>query len=84
MTDVRAASRVEERNRKEFFMAENDTNAMLAQWLKGKGYSDAEIKMINEKLAKHDHETLSDAVFDSIGGDSGSLEDMIAGLMNDE
>ena len=67
-------------------MAENNTtdaNAMLAQWLKGKGYSDAEIKMINEKLAKYDHETLSDDVFDSIGGDGGSLEDMIAGLLKE-
>ena len=65
-------------------MADNDTNEMLANWLKGKGYSDGEIRMINEKLAKHDHQTLSDAVFDSIGGDGGSLEDMIAGLMKDE
>jgi hypothetical protein len=74
---------VEERNRKEFFMAENDTTETLTKWLKEKGYSDGEIRMINEKLAKHDHQTLSDAVFDSIGGDGGSLEDMIAGLMKE-
>lgn len=65
-------------------MAENDPNAMLAEWLKGKGYSDGEIKIINQKLAQHDHQTLSDAVFDSIGGDGKSLEDMIADMLKNE
>lgn len=64
-------------------MAENDTNAMLAEWLKGKGYSEGEIKIIHQKLAEHDHQTLSDAVFDSIGGNGQSLEDMIAALMKE-
>ncbi len=64
-------------------MADNDTNEMLTKWLKEKGYSDGEIRMINEKLAKHDHETLSDAVFDSIGGDGQSLEDMISALLKE-
>ena len=61
-------------------MADNDTNAMIRQWLKDKGYSDGEIKVILEKLAKHDHETVSDAVFDSLGGGK-SLEDMIGELL---
>ena len=64
-------------------MSDNDTNEMLTKWLKEKGYSDGEIRMINEKLAQHDHETLSDAVFDSIGGDGQSLEDMISALLKE-
>ncbi len=63
-------------------MAAPDTNAMLREWLKDKDYSDAEIQIILEKLAKHDRETLSDAVFDSIGGGT-SLEDMIGKLLKE-
>ncbi len=63
-------------------MATPDTNAMLREWLKDKKYSDAEIQIILEKLAKHDRETLSDAVFDSIGGGT-SLEDMIGKLLKE-
>jgi hypothetical protein len=33
------------------------------------------------KLAEHDHQTMSDAVFDSIGGDGKSLEDLIGELL---
>jgi len=64
-------------------MADNDANETLAKWLKEKGYSDGEIRIINQKLAERDHQTLSDAVFDSIGGDGQSLEDMIAALMKE-
>ena len=62
-------------------MADNDTNAMIRQWLKGKGYSDSDVDKIIAKLAEHDHQTLSDAVFDSIGGNGKSLEQMIGDLL---
>jgi len=58
-------------------MPEGDTNAMIAQWLKDKGHSEAEVQKILANLAKRDHETLSDAVFDSIGGSGQSLDDLI-------
>jgi len=61
-------------------MADNDTNASIRQWLKEKGYSDRDIEKILAKLADHDHKTLSDAVFDSLGGGK-SLEDMIGELL---
>jgi hypothetical protein len=64
-------------------MGDNDANEMLTKWLTEKGYSDAEIRIINDKLAQHDHETLSDAIFDSIGGNGGSLEDMISSLLKE-
>jgi hypothetical protein len=58
-------------------MPEADTNAMIAQWLKDKGHTEAEVQKILANLAKRDHETLSDAVFDSIGGSGQSLDDLI-------
>jgi hypothetical protein len=58
-------------------MPEADTNATIVQWLKEKGYSEAEVQKVLAKLAEHDHETLSDAVFDSIGGSGQSLDEMI-------
>jgi hypothetical protein len=62
-------------------MADNDTNASIRQWLKDKGYSDRDIAKILAKLAEHDHRTMSDAVFDSIGSDGKSLEDLIGELL---
>jgi hypothetical protein len=86
VTDLREASRVEADTQREateeIFMATQDTNAMLREWLKDKKYSDAEIQIILDKLAKHDRETLSDAVFDSIGGGT-SLEEMIGKLLKE-
>jgi hypothetical protein len=65
-------------------MAEANTSAMISQWLKSKGYSEEEVAKILEKLAQHDHQTLSDAVFDSIGGKGKSLDDLIGDLLHDE
>jgi hypothetical protein len=62
-------------------MSDNDTNASIRQWLKDKGYSDRDIAKILAKLAEHDHRTMSDAVFDSIGSDGKSLEDLIGELL---
>ena len=65
-------------------MPDSDNNAMIRQWLKDKGYSDRDVNKVLAKLAEHDHQTLSDAVFDSIGGDGKSLEDMIGDLLKEE
>ena len=64
-------------------MADNDTNASIRQWLKEKGYSERDIAKILAKLAEHDHQTMSDAVFDSIGGNGKSLEDLIGELLKE-
>ena len=63
-------------------MADTDTNATIRQWLKDKGYSEANIEKILAKLAEHDHQTVSDAIFDSLGGGK-SLDDMIGDLLAD-
>ena len=65
-------------------MPDSDNNAMIRQWLKDKGYSDRDVNKVLAKLAEHDHQTLSDAVFDSIGGDGKSLVDMIGDLLKEE
>jgi len=62
-------------------MADNDTNDSIRQWLKDKGYSERDIAKIMAKLAEHDHQTMSDAVLDSIGGNGKSLEDLIGELL---
>ena len=64
-------------------MAEGDTNSAIEQWLKEKGYSDSEVQKIIATLAQHDHQTLSDAVFDSIGGDGQSHDDLIRDALNE-
>ena len=58
-------------------MAEGDTRASLADWLRSKGYAEEEIQRILVKLAEYDHQTLSDAVFDSIGGDGKTLDQIV-------
>lgn len=58
-------------------MAEGDTRATLADWLRSKGYAEEEIQKILVKLAEYDHQTLSDAVFDSIGGDGKTLDQIV-------
>ena len=52
-------------------------DSSIAQWLKDKDYSDKEVQKILAKLAEHDHQTLSDAVFDSIGGGGQTLDQFI-------
>jgi hypothetical protein len=58
-------------------------NKPLTDWLKTNGYTPAEIKKVMEKLADHDHQTLSDAVFDSIGNDGQTLDEIIRGILQD-
>lgn len=62
-------------------MSEASTSNMIQKWLKDKGYSDEEVQKIMAKLAEHDHQTLSDAVFDSIGNGGQSLEQLIGDVL---
>ena len=64
-------------------MAENDSNPLLAKWLLGKGYSDAEVQKILARLKEHDQQTLTDSVFDSIGNSDKSLDQLIGDLLRD-
>jgi hypothetical protein len=64
-------------------MAQQNTNKMLADYLQSRGYSPEEVQKILTKLADKDHKTLSDAVFDSIGNNAQSLDEMIRGVLQD-
>jgi Fe2+ or Zn2+ uptake regulation protein len=65
-------------------MANNDSNsASIESWLKERGYSTEERQKILSKLAQHDHETMSDAIFDSIGTSDKTLDQMIAAMLRD-
>lgn len=57
-------------------MAEPANRAVL-EFLQERGYTEAEIAKILEHLAQHDQETVTDAVFDSIGRGSMTLDDII-------
>jgi hypothetical protein len=52
-------------------------DSSIAQWLKDKGYTESQVQKILAKLSEHDHQTMSDAVFDSIGGGSQTLDQFI-------
>ena len=58
-------------------MSQTDTRASIADWLRKQGYAEEEIQKVLVKLAEYDHQTLSDAVFDSIGGDGKTLDQII-------
>jgi len=65
-------------------MPNNESNnATIESWLKDRGYTDEERQKILAKLAQHDHETMSDAVFDSIGTSDKTLDQMIAAMLRD-
>jgi hypothetical protein len=59
-----------------FFMAEPANRAVL-EFLQQRGYTEIEIAKILDYLARHDQETVTDVVFDSIGRGSTTLDDMI-------
>ena len=61
----------------------NDENASIEAWLKERGYTAEETQKILTKLAQHDHETISDAIYDSIGANDQSLDQMIAAMLRD-
>ena len=64
-------------------MTQPDTRASIADWLRGQGYAEEEIQRILTKLADYDHESLSDAVFDSIGNNGKTLDQIIKGVLKD-
>jgi hypothetical protein len=64
-------------------MPEPDTRASMADWLRGQGYAEEEIQKILARLADYDHETLSDAVFDSIGNNGKTLDQIIRDVLKD-
>lgn len=59
----------------------SETQSQLADYLKSRGYSPEEVQKILAKLATYDHKTLSDAVFDSIGNNAQSLDQIIRGVL---
>jgi hypothetical protein len=64
-------------------MGQADPNPALLQWLSERGYSPEEVQKIMARLAEREHQTLSDAVFDSIGSSDQSLEQLIGDLLRD-
>jgi hypothetical protein len=58
-------------------MAESKDNPAIVDWLRQRGYSEVEIGKILKHLEEHDQQTVSDAVFDSIGRGSMTLDDII-------
>jgi len=64
-------------------MSQPDTRASIADWLRGQGYAEEEIQKVLAKLADYDHETLSDAVFDSIGNDGKTLDQIVRDVLKD-
>lgn len=58
-------------------MPEPMQNPVVTQWLQERGYSPHEISLILTRLAEYEAKTQSDAVFDSIGNDSQTLDAII-------
>ena len=64
-------------------MTKEDPDASISAWLKEKGYTEAQTEKILAKLAEHDHQTLTDAIYDSIGVKGVTLDEMIGDLLRD-
>lgn len=60
-------------------MAESESQSQtpLVQFLTDRGYTETEIQRILNHMAAYDQRTQSDALFDSIGGGSLSIDDII-------
>jgi hypothetical protein len=54
-----------------------DAKAAIREWLQQRGYQPDEVAKIMAKLAAHDDKTIHEAVFDSIGRGTMSLDDII-------
>jgi hypothetical protein len=54
-----------------------DAKAAIVEWLQQRGYQPDEVAKIMAKLADHDDKTIHEAVFDSIGRGTMSLDDII-------
>jgi hypothetical protein len=64
-------------------MPEPDTRASIADWLRNQGYAEEEIQKILTRLADYDHQTLTDAVYDSIGGGGQTLDQLIQDVLKE-
>jgi hypothetical protein len=62
-------------------VAQPNTSALLTDWLRSRDYSAEEVEKILARLADKDHKTLSDALFDSIGNNAQSLDQLIRVLL---
>jgi hypothetical protein len=58
-----------------------ETRNLIIDYLKGRGYSPEDVQKILARLASYDHKTLSDAVFDSIGNNAQTLDQIIQGVL---
>ena len=64
-------------------MTNDETAASIETWLNERGYSAEETQKILAKLAQHDHETISDAIYDSIGASDKTLDQIISDMLRD-
>ena len=58
-------------------MPEPVANRAIIEFLTNRGYSQVEIDKILAKLSSYDEKTVNDAVFDSIGRGSFTLDEII-------
>lgn len=58
-------------------MPEPAANRTIVEFLTNRGYSQVEIDKILAKLANYDEKTVNDAVFDSIGQGTFTLDEII-------
>jgi hypothetical protein len=61
--------------------AQPNTSQLMADYLKSRGYTNEDVQKILAKLAGYDNKTLSDAVFDSIGNNAKSLDQIIQDVL---
>jgi hypothetical protein len=58
-------------------MSQKPSNPAVVEFLQGRGYTPAEIDKILAKLDAYDEKTINDAVFDSIGRGTFTLDEII-------
>ena len=58
-------------------MSEPTNNRAIVEFLTKRGYSQTEIEKIVARLASYDEKTVNDAVFDSIGRGTFTLDEII-------
>jgi hypothetical protein len=65
-------------------MPEPAANRAIVEFLTNRGYSQADIEKILAKLASYDEQTVNDAVFDSIGHGTFTLDEIIRQALTEE
>ncbi len=58
-------------------MSESTNDKAIVEFLTNRGYSATEIEKIRAKLASYDEKTVNNAVFDSIGRGTFTLDEII-------